>query len=67
MTKLQIKQLSVLGYHLVSLKPFKMVGGGQFAGGFFDITESQALKQLENAKKINKVWLSRFGKKLYNI
>lgn len=67
-THSQIQKLSILGYQkLPGSEPPVFYGGGQFCGGYFQISESQALKQLKDAENMNKIWLKRFGKKLYNI
>jgi len=68
MTHKQIQKLSILGYQMLpGSEPPVFYGGGQFAGGIWEISESQALTQLEQAINMNKVWLKRFGKKLYKI
>jgi hypothetical protein len=67
-THSQIQKLSILGYQkLPGSEPPVFVGGGQFTVGIWEISESQALTQLEQAENMNKVWLKRFGKKLYKI
>ncbi len=68
MNQKQIQKLSILGYQkLPGSEPPVFFGGGQFAGGFWEISESEALTQLEQAENMNKVWLDKFGKKLYEI
>ena len=68
MTTSEIQKLDILGYKMLpGSEPPVFYGGGQFSGGFFEISESQALTQLEQAENMNDLWLKKFGKKLYNI
>lgn len=63
-----IQKLDILGYKMLpGSNPPIFYGGGQFAGGIWEISESQVLEQLEQAENMNEIWLTRFGKKLYEI
>jgi hypothetical protein len=54
-----------LGYFLIkNSNPPKFKGGGQFTGDFV-ISEKEALQNLISAYMHNRMWLERFGKKLY--
>ena len=63
----EIKNLEILGYRVKSTNPYSFWGGGQYAGGIWEITAEEAKKHLEEAASLNKIWMARFGKKYAEI
>lgn len=68
MTRADIRNLKKLGYEPVSKsKPRRFSDGGQFAGGYWEISEEEAAAQLEQARRLNKVWQRQFNKDYYDL
>jgi len=63
----QIKQLAILGYFLVESEPQRFIAGTQFIGGYDYVSAEAALKRLEEAELVNRIWRRNFGKDLYNL
>jgi hypothetical protein len=63
LTKTKISQLEKIGYHLIkdSNPPKFSNDGGQFCGGYWEVSLEKALKSLEYTKQINEMFRREFG------